>query len=321
MNRRFLEYSCPVSPSPSSSEKLGIGALLLLAMLWGSTFFSLKALLVTMNLGDLLAVRFTISALVLVAVFHKHLRMSRSTLLQGLLLGLIYGAAQVVQTEGLARTSASVSGFITGLYVVLTPIFGLVIFRSRMPWLAWVGVALSLCGLAALSLQPSGGEAVGAGELLTLACAALYAIHIVLMGRWSNQENAMSLTIMQSVGIALVAIVYALPGGISLPSGVGQWAWVLYLSVLAGGAATLFLQTWGQARVEATKAAVIMCSEPLWAAVFAMTFGEDSLTWRLALGGVSILTAMVLVSRAEGADSRTAETAASVGETADAVSE
>jgi drug/metabolite transporter (DMT)-like permease len=292
-------------------ERLGIGALLLLAILWGSTFFSLKELLVTMDLGDLLAVRFTISAVVLAVVFHRYLRMTRTTLWRGLVLGLIYGAAQVVQTEGLDRTSASVSGFITGLYVVLTPILAWLIFRTRLPWVTWLGVALALGGLAALSLQPTGDEIIGTGELLTLACAVLYGLHIVMTGRWSTAENAMSLTIMQSVGIAVLAIFYALPGGIGLPHGTVQWGWVLYLSVIAGGAVTLFLQTWAQARVEATKAAVVMCSEPLWAAVFAITFGQDSLTWRLAVGGIAILVAMVMVSRSDGSSSSETKTAAS----------
>jgi drug/metabolite transporter (DMT)-like permease len=273
-----------------------MGALLLLAMLWGSTFFSLKDLLRVMNLGDLLAIRFTISFIALALIFHKHLKMSRATLIRGFALGLVYGAAQIVQTEGLDRTSASISGFITGLYVVLTPLFGWVIYRMKLPWPTWLGVGLALIGLASLSLQPSGGEVMGTGELLTLAGAALYAIHIIATGQWSTHENAMSLTIMQSAGIMVVGIGYGLPGGISLPQTGGQWAWMIYLSLIAGGAATLFLQTWGQARVEATKAAVIMCSEPLWAAVFAMTFGEDSPTFRLLLGGLSILAAMILVN-------------------------
>lgn len=268
-----------------------------MAMLWGSTFFSLKDVITRVPVVDLLFVRFAIASLVLVLAAPRQLRMSRVTAVRGLLLGLLFGVAQIVQTLGLAHTQASVSGFITGLYVVATPLLGAALFRLRMPLLTWLAVGLATVGLGVLSLQPSaGGLTIGVGELLTFASAVLYALHILALGRWSTGATSLSLTIVQSVIVTLVCGAAAVPGGITLPTRGGDWVWLLYLAVLCG-AVPLFLQIWAQAFVEPTRAAVIMSTEPVWAAFFAVTLGGESVTWRLAVGGLAILVAMYAVIR------------------------
>lgn len=270
---------------------------------WGSTFFLIKGLLDRIGVADLLAVRFAIASVVLVAAGFRHLRMSRTTLLHGAVLGCLFGLAQLLQTAGLGLTSASSSGFLTGLYVVITPLLGAALFRSRTPGWTWVAVGLATLGLGVLSLNglPSlpGGRASfgGTGELLTLAAAAIYAGHILGLSRWSKPENAISLTIVQMITITLICTIGALPGGISLPQRGWDWAAVLYLAVIAG-VMTMFLQTWAQARVDPTRAAVFMASEPVWAAVFAITLGTESVTWRMLVGGASIVAAMYLVELA-----------------------
>ena len=93
-----------------------------------------------------------------------------------------------------------------------------------------------------------------------------------------------------------IFFVFAAPGGIVVPTTGVDWVWMIYLAVFCG-ALTLLLQTWAQGHVEASKAAVIMCSEPLWATFFAILFGGESLTWLFAVGAVSILAAMYLVIR------------------------
>lgn len=261
---------------------------------WGSTFFLIKGLLVRIGVADLLAVRFAIASVVLVAAGFRHLRMSRTTLLHGAVLGCLFGLAQLLQTAGLGLTSASSSGFLTGLYVVITPLLGAVLFHSRTPLWTWVAVGLATIGLAVLSVN---GLHVGAGELLTLGSAAIYAGHILGLSRWSKPENAISLTIVQMITITLICTMGALPGGISLPQRGWDWAAVLYLAVIAG-VMTMFLQTWAQARVDPTRAAVFMASEPVWAAVFAITLGTESVTWRMLVGGASIVAAMYLVELA-----------------------
>jgi drug/metabolite transporter (DMT)-like permease len=266
-----------------------------MAILWGSTFFSIKALVTRLAVADFLAVRFLISTLVLLAVFHRQLRMRRRTAAHGIVLGLIWAGAQLVQTTGLEQTSASISGFLTGLYVVFTPLLSFAINRARPNRWVWLAVVLAAIGLAALTIRP-GSHGLGFGEWLTIACALLFALHIICLGRWTSPHEAASLTLVQAITMTVVFFAFAIPGGISLPASAVDWLWMIYLAVFCG-ALTLLLQTWAQAHVEPSKAAVIMCSEPLWATFFAIAFGGEHPTLAFAGGALAILAAMFLVIR------------------------
>lgn len=282
-----------MAPSAARTRTVATGLLVLLTAVWGSTFFLIRDLLVTLPATDFLAVRFAIAAVLMLAIFGRHVRrLDRREWVVGLSLGAVYGVAQILQTIGLATTDASVSGFITGTYVVLTPVFSALLLRERLPAVTWAAVALAAGGLAVLSLR--GGLGIGVGEGLTLACAAVYALHIIGLGRWSTPSRATGLAAVQMVAIAVVSVVSALPGGIALPSGGGQWTAVLYMATAAGVAA-LWIQSWAQARMSATRAAIVMTLEPVFAAFFAVVAGQEGLTWRMAVGGVLVLTAMYLV--------------------------
>jgi drug/metabolite transporter (DMT)-like permease len=206
----------------------------------------------------------------------------------GVALGVLYGLAQIFQTQGLATTPASVSGFITGTYVVLTPIFTAVLLRERVPGSTWGAVLLATAGLALLSLN---GFSVGVGESLTLLAAALYALHIVGLGRHSAHTIATGLSVVQMVVIAVLCVLGAIPSGIVLPSTPAHWASVLYMVVFASIAA-LWVQTWAQSHMSATRAAIVMTLEPVFAAFFAVTLGSESATWRMLTGGALVLVAM-----------------------------
>ena len=269
-------------------------ALLAMTAAWGSTFFMIKDVVTRIPVPDLLAVRFAIAAVALAVVAGPRLRMSRRTLRDGVLLGVLYGIAQLLQTVGLAHTAASVSGFLTGLYVVMTPLLSAAILRSRIPPAVWAAAGLATVGLGVLSLQ---GFAIGYGELLTVASALVYAAHIVALGRLSEPGTAWALSVVQMATIAVVCGIVAAPDGIRLPASGLDWAIVIYLALIAG-ALTMLLQTWAQARVEASRAAVIMAMEPVWAAGFAVALGGESATWRMIIGGAAILSAMYLVELA-----------------------
>jgi drug/metabolite transporter (DMT)-like permease len=270
-------------------------ALLAITACWGSTFFLIKDLLDRLPVLDFLAVRFAVASLALWALAPRALRrLSGSSLRQALVLGLLYGVAQVLQTAGLAHTPASVSGFITGLYVVCTPLFAAVLLRSRITAVTWGAVALAMAGLAVLSLN---GLSVGYGEAITFVSALLYALHIVGLGAWSDARQAMGMTIVQLVVITAVAFVATAPDGIVLPSSLGDWASVLYMAVFAGALA-LAGQTWAQAHLPPTRVAIIMSMEPVFAAFFAVLLGGESLTLRMLLGGLMVLIAMLVVELA-----------------------
>lgn len=269
---------------------LPTAALTVVSAVWGSTFFLVKDLLHQVSPLDFLGVRFGIVATVVVAVWGRRLLHAGSRLWgRGAVLGLLYGAAQVAQTIGLAHTDASVSGFITGMYVVFTPVLAFLVFRQRQG-LATVGaVVVATVGLMVLSLN---GLSFGVGAATTLLGSLLYAVHIVLLGRWSAQHSGVALALVQGVVLGLICVVAALPGGVALPSTGSAWASLLYMAFVAGLGA-LVLQTWAQSRIPATSAAVVMTTEPVFATVFAVTFGGDRLTSRLLLGGGLVLLAMV----------------------------
>jgi len=239
-------------------------------------------------------VRFAIAAVVMAVVFRRQtLALTRREVGIGVGLGVLYGLAQLLQTIGLEHTPASVSGFVTGTYVVLTPVFGAVLLRDRLNRTTWVAVLLATAGLAVLSLR---GVTVGYGEAVTLASAALYALHIVGLGRYSTAESATGLATVQAFVIAAVTLVAALPGGITLPATGGQWTSLLYMALVAGAVA-LWAQTWAQSHLPATRAAIVMTMEPVFATFFAVLFGGESLTGRMLLGGAMVLTAMYVVER------------------------
>jgi drug/metabolite transporter (DMT)-like permease len=209
----------------------------------------------------------------------------------GVGLGLLYAVAQILQTTGLAYTDASRSGFITGTYVVLTPILTAILLRERIPRSTWAAVILATAGLATMSLS---GFGFGLGESVTLLAAVFYALHIIGLGMHSCPAAAAGLSAVQMVVIAVVSLVAAAPGGISLPHDAGAWVSVLYMALMAGAVA-IWGQTWAQSHLPATRAAIVMTLEPVFAAGFAVSLGGESMTARMLLGGALVLAAMYTV--------------------------
>jgi len=273
-------------------ELLATFGLLLMTAVWGSTFFLIKDVVARMPVADFLAVRFVVAAVVMLVLFFRPvLQLGRTQMLRGLLLGVVYGAGQLLQTWGLSLIAPSVSGFVTGMYVVFTPILAMVLLRHRMPGVVWLAVLLATAGLALLSLN---GVSVDLGVWLTLASALMYGLHIVGLGQWSRRGEAFGMSAVQMVAIAIVCLLATLPHGPTLPPDRSAWLAVLYMALIAGAGAML-MQTWAQAHMPATRAAIVMTTEPVFAAAFAVTFGSDLLTWRMLVGGALVLAAMYTV--------------------------
>ena len=267
-------------------------ALLAITAAWGSTFFLTKDLVTRVPVLDYLAVRFAIATLAVFLIFPKAVgRLSPQTRRSAVVLGLLYGVAQMLQTTGLTTTAASVSGFVTGTYVVATPIFAALLLRHRIGAITWGAVALAMVGLGVLTLS---GLSIGYGEALTFVSALLYALHIVGLGAWSNALEAMGMTIIQLAVITVVCFVATIPDGVVLPSTTGDWAAVLYMALVAG-ALTMAGQTWAQAHLPPTRTAIIMSMEPVFATFFAVLLGGESLTIRMLIGGALVLAAMLIV--------------------------
>jgi len=279
------------------STLLATAALLGTTAAWGSTFFMIKDLLDRVPTLDFLAVRFTIAGLVMLAVAHRAvLGLERRTVRRALVVGAIYGVAQILQTAGLAHTAASVSGFITGMYVVCTPLLAAVLLRTRITAMTWAAVALATAGLAVLTLN---GVSVGYGEALTFVAAMLYALHIVSLGAWSTARDALGMSVVQLLVIAVICLVATAPDGLVLPATGRDWAAVVYMALVAG-ALGLLAQTWAQSQLSPTRTAIIMSMEPVFAALFAVLLGGEEVELRMVLGGAMVLTAMLLVELSPG---------------------
>jgi drug/metabolite transporter (DMT)-like permease len=278
--------------SETRTRLLATLAILAMTACWGSTFFLIKDLLDRVPVLDFLAVRFAIASVVLFLLAPRALgRLTATARRNAVVLGLLYGLAQILQTAGLAHTPASVSGFITGMYVVCTPLLAALILHTRITAVTWGAVVLATAGLGVLTLN---GFSVGYGEAITLVAAVLYALHIVGLGAWAGARQAMGMTIVQLAVITVVCFLASVPDGIVLPPTPRDWLAVVYMAVFAGALA-LAGQTWAQAHLPPTRTAIIMSMEPVFAAFFAVLLGGESVTGRMAVGGLMVLTAMLVV--------------------------
>ena len=259
---------------------------------WGSTFVVVKHAVERMPVMDFLAWRFGIATLAMAVVRPRAVAvLGPAARRYGVYLGLALAAGYVAQTFGLRRTPATISGFITGLFVVFTPLCAGVLLRRRVGAASWAGVALATGGLALLSLH---GFSVGRGEAVTLLCALSFALHIVGLGEWSTAHDAYGLAVIQLATVTLVSVLAAAPDSLAPPPDAGVWGAIL-LTALAATAVGFFVQTWAQAHLAPTRAAVIMTMEPVFAGIFGVTLGGDDLTARVVLGAVLVLAAMALV--------------------------
>lgn len=269
--------------------------LLLLAAtaIWGSTFVVVRDAVETMAVHPFLAWRFGIAALLMIAIRPRALMsIPVAQRKRGVLLGLVLALGYFTQTQGLAEGVApSVSGFITGMFVVFTPLFSALLLRHRLSGTTWLAVGLSVLGLGLLSLR---GWSIGFGELLTLACAAAFALQILGLARWSQPGQAYALTLWQLSTVAVVEIAITVAtGSVQMPPSRQTWVAIVFLAVFAT-AFGFMAQTWAQAHMPATRAAVILTTEPVWAGAIGVATG-DPVTARLLLGGAAILAAMYVV--------------------------
>jgi drug/metabolite transporter (DMT)-like permease len=275
--------------SPTAVATLG---LIVVTAVWGSTFIVVKDAIERMPVMDFLAWRFVLAALVMAAMRPGAVRrLSPAARRHGVLLGLALGAGYVAQTFGLRRTPATVSGFITGLFVVFTPLCAALLLRKRVSPPAWIAVGLSTIGLALLSFH---GLRVGTGEAITLLCAVSFALHIVGLGEWSTTEDAYGLAVLQLATVGLLSALASAGDTLRPPPDGGVWFAIL-LTALAATAFAFFVQTWAQAHLPPTRAAVVMTMEPVFAGIFGVAVGGDELGPRTVVGALLVLAAMYLV--------------------------
>jgi drug/metabolite transporter (DMT)-like permease len=286
-----------MSANWKSSPTIALLALVGVTAVWGSTFLVVQDAIGRMPVMDFLTWRFVVASVVMIALRPTCLRnVTRLELLRGVGLGTILGLGYIAQTYGLRYTSAAISGFITGMFVVLTPVMSWILLRRKTDRNTWMVVALATVGLAILSLN---GWSVGIGELLTLGCAVFFAIHIVGLGEWSSKYGPYAFSLLQIGTVAVISLIAAASEGIAVPPDPGVWGVVAITGVLATAVA-FFVQTWAQSLVSATRAAVVMTMEPFFAGLFAVVIGGNRLTLRTLAGAACILAAMFIINLKSG---------------------
>jgi drug/metabolite transporter (DMT)-like permease len=270
-------------------------AILLIAVtaVWGVTFVQVKDAVAIYPLFAFLAVRYAIGSAVLLPPAATRLRgLGGSGVVAGGVLGVLLAAGLALQTAGLERTTVTNTGFITGLYVLLTPLFALVLFHTRITRELWLAVALALIGLTLLAGVPSSSTA---GDLLVLASTAAQALQIVMVERYAGRYDAVGLVFVEIFVACLgcTAIALAL-GDLSVPHGRTVWAALIVTGVFASALAYL-IQIWAQRRISATRIAIIFSLETVWAGFFGYVLDGDRLGV-LGLVGCSLIFLAILVA-------------------------
>ena len=274
-------------------------ALVAVTAIWGYTFVPVQKAVGAYPLFAFLAVRFAISGIALAPFAWAPLRsLPRSGWLAGLLAGGFLAAAYGFQTAGLDLTTVSSTGFITGLYVVFTPILALALFRTPVPGAAWGGVALALVGLALLSGMP-GGSVVG--NVLVLANAVAQSCQIVAMERIAPRYDARALTFLQmGIACATFVVIAVAAGQVEAPDDAQTWYALVVTGVFAGALGYL-VATWVQSRATAARAALVFTLEAPFAALFGVLLLSERLGWAGWLGCAVMLAGILLAEPAAAA--------------------
>ncbi len=277
-----------------SSDHAAEGALVAIAAVWGLTFVMVQDAIELLPAMAFLGYRFLPAAVFVAVIFHRRVRrLSAAGWRAGALMGLFLTAGYIFQTLGLEQTSVSNAGFITGLFVVLTPLLGAIFLRDRIPGIAWAAAAVSAVGLFLLS--GAGAEFTARGDGLVLLCALAFAGHILVTARAVSDHDVGALLVVQLgvCGIICIAIAAVL-GDLEAPRGRTVWSALIVTSLIAS-ALGFFVQTYAQLHAPAARTALILATEPAFAGLFGWLLASERLSVVSWSGAALILAAIVAV--------------------------
>ena len=277
--------------------------LLLVAIVWGSSYLAAKTLTDTVGVTVILSLRFLITTVALVVIWlvrNRH-RATRREAIVGVILGLTQAAVLILETHGIAGTSATNAGLIISLVIVFTPVTESIAFRVRLPRTVFIAGVIAVVGVCLL-VSGRGFAMPTLGDLLMLAAALVRSIHVTAVSALTRERgySALTLTLIQS---GLCALVYTLgdyKGVLQAVRGfdTGEWMGVLYLG-LACSVFAFLVQTWAIQQTSASRASLLMGTEPIWAVLIGLTIGRETLTLLGVTGAALIITGTYLGLRAE----------------------
>jgi drug/metabolite transporter (DMT)-like permease len=280
--------------SETTLRRLSELALIGIASVWGLTFVMVQDAIELLPTMAFLAYRFIPAALIVALIFHRRLRaLPREGWWAGFVMGVFLTGGYIFQTLGLEETTASNTGFITGLFVVITPVLGAIFLRERIPTIAWVAAGVSMLGLWLLS--GAGGEFDVRGDGLVLVCAFSLAAHILATARAVERFDVGALLAIQLAVCGLTCLAIAAAAGqLEKPEGATVWSALIVTSLVAS-ALGFFVQSFAQQHAPPARTALILASEPAFAGLFGWLLNDERLTATGWLGAALIMAAIVAV--------------------------
>ena len=267
-------------------------AMISIAAVWGSSFVVMKDSLERQNVFSFLSSRFILAALLMFLYKPGVFRgLTNKFISRGIIAGILLGSGYIFQTYGLTKTTVSNTGFITGLYLVFTPLISLIILKRHVLKIQWLAVIIATIGLFFISYN---GVTIGLGEILVLISAFIYGAHFVALGEWSDGKNTYALTFIQVVTVAALTSIFAFKDGFQIAPDSTVWLAILYTAFFATFLGFL-IQTKAQSVMSATVASVLLATETPFAVFFGLYFHSDPLTLRIITGGSLVMLAMALV--------------------------
>ena len=284
------------------SERGGLLALLLVTVVWGTTFPAMKLLSEHLTALEIIWLRFAIAAVVMLPLWRG---ITRAEWRWGLLLGVLNFIAFWLQIEGLTQTSSNRNAFVTGLNVLIVPVIAWLVLRRQMGWQVWGACALAVVGMSLMFFEDAPWNW---GDTLTLACAVVYACYILCMeaAALRNQHAPLRASRMATalaasmLGCTTLMLLVQPQGAQNFIEAMGtlsttNWMALAYLGIVAS-AVVVVLQAWGQQRVDAMRSAITYGLEPVFASLTAWFLINEQMG-PVAMMGAGLIVAALIFSQ------------------------
>jgi drug/metabolite transporter (DMT)-like permease len=275
-------------------KNISIITLVLMTFIWGGTFPMIKVLLSSLHPLELLAFRFLFASVAGFPFFIKQAYKYRKSLLKLALLGAIMWIAYYTQTIGLQYTTTSKSAFITGLYIIFTPIFALTLIREKMSINLVLALIIALAGLLVLSGVTLHEFSFNKGDLITIVSAVAFAIQIVLTNIYVKDIDMKLITSVQMITMCLLSFAFA-GNKISFAHPLYVYAVLAFLGVVAGFIAIL-IETYSLKYLDPDRASIIFTLEPVFAYLSSIVFLHEAVTIRGITGALLIIGSMLIAT-------------------------
>lgn len=262
------------------------------ATIWGATFYIVKDALSGIDPIILVAYRFLLAGAIMLAVVLATGRPVLKHVGTGIGLAIVLWLLYATQTVGLKYTTASNSGFITGLFVIFVPIFMRTLFRRKPSVMEWAASGVALIGLWILT---GGLSDVNTGDLLTLAAAVTYALHVLLSDKYMKAGvDPLVISCQQFLIVGFLSLIAGVLFDLDFQVHTAAAAWTTIFLALFPTISAFVIQMWAQKTVSPVRVSLIFAFEPVFAGVFAWTLGGEPFVSHRALGGLFVFAALII---------------------------